>query len=335
MHIWRGEANGSAPNAIAVDQVRKLVYVADAGDDAVAVLGQSLADAPTSWDPAKMHVLGFLPTAWYPTAVAVVPTTGSLVVTSAKGYGGVPVTSRSEYDGNDMVGLLSAIPRPNESQMRSGPDTHFASDNGLSQRQSLVDAQGNSVPSIAANSDRRREVIVIRQHINTRASSDLREVRTGGAALAAGQETSLDQVARIASANLCSYRIEEGPEGGRRHTLVRAAGVTVTRRTGAPGWTSRRLRFVDRLPTFLMHIRPEPNRRQTAAVVASPVLARERDDQPVMVGRSGAKYSVERPPIRSVGDEVSGHRPLPSPDPDQGIGGHRPKEIVWVAASAG
>ena len=120
VHLFPGEANGSAPNAVAVDEARKLLYVADAGDDAVAIVGQSLDRPPVAWDPAKMQVLGYLPTAWYPTAVAVMPANSSVLVTSAKGYGGVPVTNGNEYDGNDMVGLLSHIRRPTDEDAKAG-----------------------------------------------------------------------------------------------------------------------------------------------------------------------------------------------------------------------
>lgn len=120
LHIFHGEANGSSPNAVAVDDARKLVYVADAGDDAVAVIGAGHADSgPPSWGTGQLKVLGFVPTAWYPTAVAVVPSDGTLLVSSAKGYGGVPVTTRAEYDGNDMIGLLTTVHRPSESDLES------------------------------------------------------------------------------------------------------------------------------------------------------------------------------------------------------------------------
>ena len=120
LHIFHGEANGSSPNAVAVDDVRKLVYVADAGDDAVAVIGAGPDDSASStWDAGHLKVLGFVPTAWYPTAVAVAPSDGSLLVSSAKGYGGVPVTTRAEYDGNDMIGLLTTVRRPSEPELES------------------------------------------------------------------------------------------------------------------------------------------------------------------------------------------------------------------------
>ena len=56
-------------------------------------------------------MLGAIPTAWYPTAVAALPK-GGLLVASAKGYGGAPVTLPTQYDANNMVGLLQAFGAP-------------------------------------------------------------------------------------------------------------------------------------------------------------------------------------------------------------------------------
>jgi len=117
VHLLAGEANGSAPNGIAIDSAQSLVYVANAGDNAVAVLGAAIPAGPARWNPAEFKALGFVPAAAYPTAVSVVPGSGDLLTTSAKGYGGVPVTRKTQYDGNDIVGLLSRVPRPTSTQL--------------------------------------------------------------------------------------------------------------------------------------------------------------------------------------------------------------------------
>ncbi|MCW2599276.1 MAG: beta-propeller repeat protein [Frankiales bacterium] len=96
-HLVPGEANGSTPDAIAVDSDR--AYVALAGDNAVQVMQRS-----------DGKVLGSIPTGAYPTAVAVVGR--QLLTAAAKGLGSVPVTNRNQYDGNDMFGLLSLLPLP-------------------------------------------------------------------------------------------------------------------------------------------------------------------------------------------------------------------------------
>ncbi len=84
LHGAPGEATGSVPDAVAYDGNSR-AYVALAGDDAVAVLGRSAS----GW-----HVDGYVPTGWYPTAVAVSPRDHGVLAVSAKGLG-------SRYPAND------------------------------------------------------------------------------------------------------------------------------------------------------------------------------------------------------------------------------------------
>lgn len=77
LHGAPGEGTGSAPDAVAFDGASR-AYVALAGDDAVAVLGRG----SSGW-----RVLGYVPTGWYPTAVAVSPSDHSVLAVSAKGLG--------------------------------------------------------------------------------------------------------------------------------------------------------------------------------------------------------------------------------------------------------
>jgi DNA-binding beta-propeller fold protein YncE len=84
LHGAPGEATGSAPDAVAYDGNSR-AYVALAGDDAVAVLDRGAS----GW-----HVDGYVPTGWYPTAVAVNPRDHGVLAVSAKGLG-------SRYLAND------------------------------------------------------------------------------------------------------------------------------------------------------------------------------------------------------------------------------------------
>jgi hypothetical protein len=84
LHGAPGEATGSAPDAVAYDGTSR-AYVALAGDDAVAVLDR---------DASGWHVNGYVPTGWYPTAVAVSPRDHGVLAVSAKGLG-------SRYPAND------------------------------------------------------------------------------------------------------------------------------------------------------------------------------------------------------------------------------------------
>jgi DNA-binding beta-propeller fold protein YncE len=84
LHGAPGEATGSAPDAVAFDGTSR-AYVALAGDDAVAVLDRGAS----GW-----QVDGYVPTGWYPTAVAVNPRDHGVLAVSAKGLG-------SRYPAND------------------------------------------------------------------------------------------------------------------------------------------------------------------------------------------------------------------------------------------
>jgi len=164
VHLFKGEANGSTPDAIAIDEQRKVVHVASAGDNAVAVLGQSLGSTPDTWSAADISLLGSIPAAWYPTAVAV-GHDGSVLSASAKGYGGVPVVRDTQYDGNDMVGLLSKAPAPTAKSVADGQRTALA--NLTFGRQANADRPPNSpIPddAHAGDSPIKHVVLVVREN---------------------------------------------------------------------------------------------------------------------------------------------------------------------------
>ena len=71
---------GTQPSAEALSRDDKRLYVALAGLNAVAVL-----DAR---DPAHLHRLGLIPTAWYPSALTLSPDGRYLFITAAKGVDG-------------------------------------------------------------------------------------------------------------------------------------------------------------------------------------------------------------------------------------------------------
>ena len=79
---YAGAPVGASPNALAVSPDGRRLYVTLAGDNAVAVV--ALARAGTTSGDA---VLGHLPTAWYPDAVALDPQGGTVFVTNMKGLG--------------------------------------------------------------------------------------------------------------------------------------------------------------------------------------------------------------------------------------------------------
>jgi YVTN family beta-propeller protein len=72
--------DGSTPNALALSRDGTTLYVANADDDAVAVVD-------VSGDPGRARTRGFVPTGWYPAALALSPDGRTLFVGNAKGSG--------------------------------------------------------------------------------------------------------------------------------------------------------------------------------------------------------------------------------------------------------
>jgi hypothetical protein len=98
---------GSSPNALAADVAHDRLYVANAGESAVQAFQLS-----------TMQSLGRVPTAWYPTAVAL-RSDGTLLILSAKGMGGGPVNA-SVDKGGFMQGTLQIVPMPSADDLRNG-----------------------------------------------------------------------------------------------------------------------------------------------------------------------------------------------------------------------
>ena len=106
---------GSSPNALAVSGDR--LYVANAGNNDVAVVQLGPSDA----------VIGLIPTAWYPTGIAVAPDGTELYVTNAKGLGTGPNpngpspyrrdTPASQFVASMAVGTLSMVPAPGQGEL--------------------------------------------------------------------------------------------------------------------------------------------------------------------------------------------------------------------------
>ena len=117
-HLVEGEANGSTPTAIGVDDKHGRVYVTLAGDNAVAVYDTGTR-GPKRYDPSTMRFVGAVPTGAYPTAVAVQKSSGRVLSVSGRGYGGAPITSDKQYIANIQRGLLTAVPRPEGTTLKA------------------------------------------------------------------------------------------------------------------------------------------------------------------------------------------------------------------------
>ena len=108
---------GSTPNALALDRAGKLLFVANADNNNVAVI--NVAEREVS------NVTGFIPVAWYPASLALSPDEKSLFVGSAKGLGGYanlqgPTSpligeggKRDEHVARLQRGSVSAVPLAN------------------------------------------------------------------------------------------------------------------------------------------------------------------------------------------------------------------------------
>jgi YVTN family beta-propeller protein len=82
--------HGTFPNALALNAAGGRLYAADASADAVAVFDVGHLGASTAANPVAAS--GFIPTGWYPTALALAD--GDLFVVTGKGQGTGPNSSR-------------------------------------------------------------------------------------------------------------------------------------------------------------------------------------------------------------------------------------------------
>ena len=123
---------GSTPDALAVTSDGKALYVANADNNCVAVIDISV--------PNQSQVKGFIPTGWYPTAVAVTPDSKTLLVGVGKGNQSHPnprpkpePAQNSEparqrpfpYIGTLMTGALSIVPVPDDKELAAYTSTVY------------------------------------------------------------------------------------------------------------------------------------------------------------------------------------------------------------------
>lgn len=120
---------GSTPDALALDPEGETLYVANADNNCIAVI-----DVET---PRQSGVKGFIPTGWYPTAVAVTPDGKNLLIGVGKGLQshanpmkepeGAADGEQAKpgargrkfpYIGNQMSGALTVLPVPDEAALK-------------------------------------------------------------------------------------------------------------------------------------------------------------------------------------------------------------------------
>jgi YVTN family beta-propeller protein len=95
---------GSTPDAIEIDNKRKLLYVANADNNSIAVIRIAV--------PGHSAVIGFIPTGWYPSALALADNNNTLFIGNSKGEEGHPDLTgvgsplASKWGGDETVKTL-------------------------------------------------------------------------------------------------------------------------------------------------------------------------------------------------------------------------------------
>jgi YVTN family beta-propeller protein len=95
---------GSTPDAIEIDNKRKLLYVANADNNSIAVIRIAVR--------GHSAVIGFIPTGWYPSALALAENNSTLFIGNSKGEEGHPDLKgvgsplASKWNGDETVKTL-------------------------------------------------------------------------------------------------------------------------------------------------------------------------------------------------------------------------------------
>jgi DNA-binding beta-propeller fold protein YncE len=140
---------GSTPNSLALAPDGKILYVANADNNSVAVIGVE--------ERGKSKPLGFIPTGWYPTMVNTSADGKRIIVASSKGNGTgpsrvkrpidtiAPAAGSFQHHGNQLNGLVSFIDVPDAAKLAEL--TKQVYDNAL-YRDALLEASGAGAESV-------------------------------------------------------------------------------------------------------------------------------------------------------------------------------------------
>lgn len=155
---------GSTPDALALSPDGKTLYVANADNNNVCVINTQ-----------RNHVMGFIPTGWYPTAVLISADGGKLLIGSGKGLGThsnpptvnptnpvAPEDYKAQYIGEQLHGLLSFMETPDMTKLAEYTRTVMAN---TPYRDALVShvptAQQTAVPGRVGQSSPIKYVLYI------------------------------------------------------------------------------------------------------------------------------------------------------------------------------
>ncbi len=146
---------GVLPFGLALSPDESRLYVACSGVNAVAVL-----------DARKAKVLGYIPTAWFPSRVAVSGDGQTLYVANAKGFGAGPNGGpnfhpgpEGTYVGDITKGVVSAMRLPDSRQLRADTE-QVLRNNGFVPAPTLR-ASNSPIPRSGHASDKIRHVVFI------------------------------------------------------------------------------------------------------------------------------------------------------------------------------
>ena len=105
---------GSAPNALALGSDDKTLFVALGGNNAVAVVALN----SVSNDKGKSRVRGFIPSGWYPGAVAA--RAGQIYIANVKGLGSLgPAKEGNAHSVKDFLGTVNRVAFPDVAALRN------------------------------------------------------------------------------------------------------------------------------------------------------------------------------------------------------------------------
>ncbi|HSY39977.1 MAG TPA: hypothetical protein VLA79_10635, partial [Polyangia bacterium] len=121
---------GVEPVSLALSPDHQLLYVAEAGLNAVGVI--ALGSDP--------HVIGHIPTGWWPSSVKVSEDGARLVVTSAKGRGAGPTLDKDVTPKHSVTGTLNVIPLPISPSALAAWTQQVIRNNGFSSSHGSPDA---------------------------------------------------------------------------------------------------------------------------------------------------------------------------------------------------
>lgn len=112
--LYPGSPPGSTPNALALSPNGKTLYIANADNNCIVVLDVS--------NPLKSKPLGFIPTGWYPTAIAILGVGNKIIVANGKGSMSRPSGNKSEGIAGGSIhqvleGTLSFIDEPDKQHL--------------------------------------------------------------------------------------------------------------------------------------------------------------------------------------------------------------------------